>query len=146
MKTFYFWIFIFAIFPLDVIAQTRELPSDEGSILICANSRRSGETNRWWLLKSRLLTLPKWRYQNEEIPLALKDAIAISKKWIIAKEGPGEFDIDTITIDSLHSDSKDYRYIYYYKIVYSVRAFDRGVCIVLMDGTVLEPDNPSEKN
>jgi hypothetical protein len=131
-----------AIFYLIGNAQTKQAQAGGGSILLFENFRRSGKTNEWWLTKNRIKLLPRWKYVREEIPLPLKNAITIATNWIIAKEGPGVPYIDSIAIDSLNSNESEYRYVYYYKFVYSVRFFDQGVCVVLMDGTILEPDDP----
>ena len=99
---------------------------------------------------ARMKALPKWNPLKEKAPLSISRALQIATKWIVAREGGGKPveapDVDAIVITSLHSYTRDFRYIFYYRIVFSIGAFDEMACIVFMDGTVLEPDSiPPEK-
>ena len=77
--------------------------------------------------------------------------IQIASKWICEKELPGTKDsavgaeIKNILIDSIHSEAKELRHVFYYRIVFATGFFDEAACIVLMDGSVLEPEPQRQK-
>jgi hypothetical protein len=106
----------------------------------CSHVRRSGETNEWWIAESRLAKLPQWHPTKQKSPpLSLEKAVRIAEKWIKHTEGGTEYEPTEITVRSLHPDENEFRYHYYYRITFPTRPFDEAVCVVLMDGSVLEP-------
>ena len=118
---------------------------DNTRILLYSEVRRSGQTNEWWLPYARLETLPRWNPAHEEAPVSLSRAIALATNWVVSKEGPGIGYIDEIHIASFHSTAKTFRYVYYYRIIFQARWADYMGCIVLMDGTVLEPEKKPQR-
>ena len=88
---------------------------------------------------------------KEDAPLSLERAIRIACEWI----GKREFrsadvsavgsEIKNIFIESLHSEEKELRQVFYYRITFETGFFDQAACVVLMDGTVLEPEPRKRK-
>jgi hypothetical protein len=101
--------------------------------------RRSGEINEWWADVDRLKTLPKWAPWKQAPPLSLKDALSIASRWLKKWDGGSLGSVDSILIGSLHADAGELANTFYYRIDVVPREFDQMSCIVLMDGTVLEP-------
>ncbi len=83
--------------------------------------------------------LPQWKPDEEKPPLSLTKAIQIAAKWIAKRSGGG--DVETILIRPVGLANDQFRYIYFYQIKFGVNPIDNYMtCIVLMDGTVLEPE------
>jgi hypothetical protein len=116
----------------------------DSRIKLGEQTRRSAHLYEWWITPERLKNTPQWRQQQGNPPLSLKRALGIAQKWIVKQEGGGKGaatpEVDTLTIASLHDDVGPYRFVYYYKIIFRVRQFDFMTCVVLMDGTVLQPE------
>ena len=109
-------------------------------IFLYQNERRSGKTNVWWLTGEKLKTLETWDARKEKVPLSLDRAIEIASKWIDSRES-GKCQIEKITIKPIRSGEGRLSRIFYYQFdFYATRMFDFAACIVLMDGTVLEPE------
>ena len=109
-------------------------------LLYHTNTDHGGGTNQWWLPLDRLEQLPKWRPEmGNEPTLSLMNAIKIGKKWIASK-GVGTGDVDEIVLRPVHPEEIRFRSCFYYRIKFSVAPYANHLtCIVLMDGTVLEP-------
>src|SRR3972149_6321579 len=97
---------------------------EKGEIQLCAQNRRSGARNEFWLHVSRLKQLPEWIPSREKIPLNVDTAIEIAEKWMKEKGG-GSGDISKITISSIHPQQEPFRRHFFYKIDFEVRAFDQ---------------------
>ncbi len=119
---------------------------EDEKIWLYAQMRRSGETNEFWLPVSRLKRLPRWDPLHQKPPVSLTKAIQTASKWLAAREGGGERGVDEITICSLHSDEQQFWHFFYYRFIFNTRPFDQAACIVLMDGTVLEPEPPPSES
>ena len=102
--------------------------------------RSCGGTNVWWLSPRQAAQLPKWHPgRSAQPPLSLKKALKSAKKWIDSKGG-GEIE-EVVLRPVQHSDSSPYRQLFYYRIRFGVAPYlNHLTCIILMDGTVLEPE------
>jgi hypothetical protein len=109
----------------------------EDQVQLFSHKRRSGRVYDWWLAESRTVGLPVWNVeQKEEPPLPLLRAIEIARaageKWER---------LESVAILSIPGAEFEppFGRVFYYKCVFRVETFDRRVCVVLMDGTILEP-------
>ena len=102
-------------------------------------------TNVWLLPVSRAEQSPMWKDRRDAPPLSLTNAIQIADKWVIAKRG-GAGDLEDIYIRAIDMESGwKYRNIYFYRIRFAVGTYGNHItCIVLMDGTVVEPQHKAE--
>jgi hypothetical protein len=67
-------------------------------------------------------------------------ALRLARKWIASKSGDGQ--VDHILLRPINPDSSEskYRLTYFYAIEFRVSPYGNHItCLVLMDGTVLEP-------
>jgi hypothetical protein len=129
------------VFILGMVASTA--CKAESEIQLYRIQRRNGQICEWFIPTKRFKQTPEWRPGKAQPPVPLTKALALAEKWIIKEKGGGKGteagDILSITIATPGSDER-YLFHYYYKIEYSgSRPFDYMACIVLMDGTVLEP-------
>jgi len=101
-----------------------------------------GGTNQWWLPISRLEKLPKWYPEKGEPLISQTSALKIARKWIASRGVSGSYSVDSILLRSVTPDTGKYQFDFYYRIVFgNVNAYlNHMTCIVLMDGTVLEPE------
>jgi hypothetical protein len=96
-------------------------------------------TNQWWLPMDRLGRLPPWRGEGDP-PVSIKKALKVARKWIASKSGDGA--VAHILLRPINPDSSEpkYRLSYFYTIEFCVSPYGNHItCVVLMDGTVLEP-------
>jgi hypothetical protein len=96
-------------------------------------------TNQWWLPLDRLERLPRWRGVGNP-PVSVKTALRVARKWIARKSGDG--DVDHILLRPINPDASKskYRLCYFYTIEFCVHPYGNHItCVVLMDGSVLEP-------
>jgi hypothetical protein len=110
--------------------------------------RRDGgyeNTNVWFVTKSRLEKLPVWKELEEEPPLPIGRAISLAKKWIVSKGASTNCYLGTITFRSMGPSSPNHpnHFVYYYIIQFCEVAQygSRMTCIVLPDGSIVEPEN-----
>lgn len=103
-----------------------------------ASAYLGGDTNQWWLSLDRLKRLPQWRGEGNP-PVSIRQALKVARKWIRPKAGYGE--VDRILLRPINPDDDAiYRFCYFYVIQFCVSPFGNHItCVVLMDGTVLEP-------
>jgi hypothetical protein len=94
----------------------------------------------WRISEARAAATPEWRIGTTNIP------VSPDKAWQIAldsfaKRGEGGGDLLRMQIlpFNLSGESKTLRKKFYYRIEYVPGAFDSMFVVVLMDGTVLEP-------
>jgi hypothetical protein len=101
-----------------------------------------GGTNQWWLPISRLEKLPKWYPEKREPPISQTSALKIARKWIASRGVSGTYVVDYILLQGVSPEGGPYQLDYYYRIRFgNVNAYlNHMTCIVLMDGTVLEPE------
>ncbi len=98
-----------------------------------------GGTNQWWLRIGRLEKLPKWYPEKGEPPISQSAALKIARKWTASRGVSGSYNVDSILLRSVGGK---YQFDFYYRIVFgNVNAYlNHMTCVVLMDGTVLEPE------
>jgi hypothetical protein len=109
-------------------------------IYLFSHARRSGTTNEWWLPVSRFSRLPKWNPEKDELPLPLGEALRIARHWIALKPHRSPLPLESVTLIPIQPNEEEFRHAFYYQFLFRVDPFDSMACIVLMDGTVLEPD------
>jgi hypothetical protein len=99
-----------------------------------------GGTNQWWISTSSLLRTPRWKLERNEPPLSLRTALTSAKKWI-AKKGVGGGDVESIVLrPATSNDSSPFRHSFYYIIRFGIAPYgNHATCVVLMDGTIVEP-------
>jgi hypothetical protein len=118
------------------------LGAEHRVLLYETNTDRGADTNQWWLSLSRLERLPKWNPQRvAEPPLSVKKALKAARKWILTR-GVGGGDVEEIVLRPVHPDEAPFSSVFYYRIRFGVAPFGNHlICIVLMDGSVLEPES-----
>ena len=117
--------------------------ADDDGIMILKHHTRTA-AYEWWLAYNRIKELPRWKAIKEPPPISLEKAIQISKKWVAKKDGIDpqyEDNVGLVSagVQSLYRGEEKYRDVFYYKIILDTRPFETMACIVLMDGTVLQP-------
>jgi hypothetical protein len=113
---------------------------EDHKILLCqAEAYHNPGTNQWWVPLSRLERLPLWRGKGNP-PLSIEKALRIARRWITPQSGDGDVDHILLRPIGPSAESK-YRYLYYYVVEFSVSPYGNYItCVVLMDGTVVEPE------
>ncbi len=109
----------------------------ENRVMLFSHTRRSGITFEWWLSQSRAALLPRWNPdEGDEPPLSLTKAIATAQK-----EGEKSEKLESVAIVSIPGAeyALPFDKVFYYKVTFKVGSFDRRVCVVLMDGSLLRP-------
>jgi hypothetical protein len=101
-------------------------------------------TNLWLVSMSRLEKGPRWKIGEKEPPLPVGKAVAIAKKWIVSKGCSKDSCLDELILRPISTYPGELQNICYYNILFGnvgpVGHYRR--CIVLMDGTVVEPTLP----
>jgi hypothetical protein len=99
----------------------------------------------WKLPIGRCAKLSEWKPQEGEPPLSLGKATAIASKWVSSKNNPG--DVESIEVHPVNrSNYGKFTRVFFYAITFSVAPYgNHKSCVVLMDGTVLEPEPHPEK-
>jgi len=99
----------------------------------------------WFLSTNRCSKLPAWHPEKKDPPLSVKKAIRIAKSWLV-KKGLGGGQIELILLRPVNrTDDGPYRSTFFYVIEFGVAPYGNHVtCVVLMDGTVLEPERVGE--
>jgi hypothetical protein len=110
-----------------------------GVLLHEADAYMGAGTNQWWLPLERVERLPRWGGQGDP-PVSIDQALRVARKWIAPKSGNG--DVHRILLRPINPDSlaSKFRFCYFYTIEFCVSPYGNHItCVVLMDGTVLEP-------
>jgi len=102
-------------------------------------------TNTWFITESRLKKLPGWDEKGEP-PLAMSKAITLAKVWLVslgASTNCFVVDIEFRSLDRGYPNSR-YRQYWFYVIRFGeVQVYGSyATCVVLLDGSILEPDRP----
>jgi hypothetical protein len=122
-------------------AGANNLQGQESRLLLYQTDKdQGGGTNLWWLSLSRVEQLPKWLPDKPEPPVSQTKALKIARKWITSQGGWGG-DVEYILLSSVNPDEPSFRSVFYYRIRFGFPPYKNHVtCIILMDGTVLEPE------
>jgi hypothetical protein len=101
-----------------------------------------GGTNQWWFPNSCLQQLPKWHPEKSEPPISQTKALKIARNWLAFKGVSGTYDVDYILLRTVGTGVDERRFNFYYRIGFgNVNAYlNHMTCMVLMDGTILEPE------
>jgi len=133
---------LFAACAAILLASVVDVHCEEDKIFLYqAEAYLGGATNQWWLPYSRLEHLPLWKDRKKNPPTSLKRAISIARKWSISKIGH-EGDIDQVLLRPIGPDAGESKLClsFFYAIEFGVAPYGNHItCVVLMDGTVLEP-------
>ena len=124
-------------------AGVRSVHGEEARLLLYQTDMDwGGGTNQWWLPISRLQQSPKWHPEKSEPPISQMKALKIARKWLDSRGVTGTYDVDYILLHAVRPGVGERRFDFYYRIVFgNVNAYlNHMTCIVLMDGTVLEPE------
>ena len=119
--------------------------AEEDQYLVLSNIRRSGLTNEWWLPAGRFKKLPRWEPGAKPPPLSLEKAIQTARAWVVSHEKATNHFVAHIEITTLDSGHEEFSHTFFYRFTFGVGPFDWTCCVVLMDGTVLEPSIVGEK-
>ena len=108
----------------------------EERVKLYSHVGRSTATNEWWLGASRAGSLPKWNpEQDKEPPLPLAKALEIARKGGDERER-----LESVAIQSiLGADyAPPFNSVFYYAVWFK-GGFERRLCVILMDGSILQP-------
>jgi len=136
-------LLIAVCFGLLSFAGVRSVHGEEARLLLYQTDMDwGGGTNQWWLPISRLEKLPEWHPEKGEPPISQMGALKIARKWIASRGVSGTFVVDYILLQGVSPQGGSHQFDYYYRIRFgNVNAYlNHMTCIVLMDGTVLEPE------
>jgi hypothetical protein len=108
----------------------------EDDVLLYSLAARSGITNEWRLYQSvakRSLWVPD---EQELPPLSFAKALAIGRK-----AGDPQDKLESIGIYNIPGAEHlpPFDRVYYYRCIFRIGHFERRCCIILMDGSILEP-------
>jgi hypothetical protein len=107
------------------------------NLLILSYERKLGLTNEWFVSTNQALSSPRWDPLNAAIPLSPDKAVRIAHRWIETNgDTPGSG--MTIRIRPL-AMFPPYASTYVYIITFDVGFDDQMSCVILMDGSVVEP-------
>jgi len=130
-------IFIFTLF------FTSHSFGQDAKLQIYVHEARGGYTNIWRVSLSRIQATPWWKV-GEKPPLSLDKAIEIAKTNVLDGGESKDFWIDDVDIHPVIFGFKEKKgqSVYFYNICFSGPSFAgyRRRCIVLMDGTVVQPE------
>jgi hypothetical protein len=105
-------------------------------------------TNTWFVSKSQIVKSAGWN-ETGEPSLPVGKATALAKAWVVSKGGSTDSYVTSIEFRSLDrgSPSSEYRHFWYYIIqLHEVAQFgSSATCIVLLDGSVVEPQSATKK-
>jgi len=97
-----------------------------------------GSSFEWLAAESELLKLPRWNPQREDVPVSPRAAVAAARKWL-AERKYGIEDIIVVQLKNFDPSETPLKYCWYYVIQFRTDLLDSMACVVLMDGSVLEP-------
>jgi hypothetical protein len=103
-------------------------------------------TLEWRISTNLAERLPSWSPDKKSPPCSLERAIQTARAWVVSLGEDENPIVNTIYILPI-TPNQDTRYLdkYYYRIrLRAGPAFNYTTCIVLMDGSVLEPVRKSE--
>ncbi len=108
---------------------------------------QTGRTNIWRLSENQLETLPRWRPGQGEPPVGLGTAITAAKAWAISCGVSTNLYVEEILVKSLNPccpENDELYSIQFYRIVFGGIGLygHRMSAIVLMDGAVVQPEQP----
>ena len=108
-------------------------------------------TNTWFVPVSQIEKSAGWD-ETGEPSLPVGKAVSLAKAWLVSKGGRTNSYVTTIEFHSVDrgappSSSSKFRHFWFYNIrFYQVAQFGSSVtCIVLLDGSVVEPQNTAKK-
>jgi hypothetical protein len=111
------------------------------------HSTQSELTNVWSVSFERLRKTPQWKSGESEPPLSVGKAVMLAKAWCVSKGCSPELWVEEIEFRPVFQTGGEFKFTYYYNILFGNVTYYGHYrrCIVLMDGTVVEPDWLGEK-
>ena len=104
-------------------------------------------TNTWFVAKSQIEKTAGWNEKGEP-SLSVGKAIALAKAWVVSKSDSTNSYVETVEFRSVDrgsppGSSSKLRPFWYYKIKFrEVAQYGNSMtCIVLLDGSVVEPES-----
>ena len=108
-------------------------------------------TNTWFVTRSRIEKSAGWD-ETGEPALPVGKAISLAKAWVVSKGGRTNSYVTTVEFRSADrgappSSSSTFRHFWFYIIrFHEVAQYGSSVtCIVLLDGSVVEPQSTAQK-
>ena len=96
----------------------------------------------WWVSTNKVNSLPKWIPESKDSPITIKKAVDIARNWSNT-HGPyhSKGRTEQIVICSAQPGYGNYHDVFFYRILLQVGPWGNFMtCVVLMDGTVVEPE------
>jgi len=121
---------------------------EPNSILLHSHTRRSSVNYEWWLPLSKINQLPNWKSDGtnvDEPPLSPGAAVRIARKWAVSKGAPKNARLQRFYIKLLDWEGTLLPYKCCYIISFEAGLLDTIDCVVLMDGSTVEPRRATEK-
>lgn len=132
MKTLWFIIIVCAAATSYVEAGTNEI-----YLLSHSTNKRDCE---WYLSLDKNKTMPKWNPLKEQLPFPAEKAVKMASDWIKKTEKLNfEPELWSIILRPIQPNEKEFKYSYFYVLKFGTGLFQTSLCVILMDGTILEP-------
>jgi hypothetical protein len=117
------------------------LSAEENEVFIQSHAER-GKGFEWYISLKNIERLPKWNPLNSSVPLPIspEKAVQIANDWIKTNRNLNfQPEVASIVLRPIHPEKEEWKYCYIYIINFSTGIFHSTDCIVLMDGSILEP-------
>ena len=114
---------------------------DSEFLLFSHPSNGDLKTNVWMVSLDTLKKAPQWKMGEGEPPLSLGKAIELARNWIISRGCDTNSWVREVTVRPVYPMNGEYQHICHYNILFGgvgIYGHYRR-CIMLMDGTILEP-------
>jgi hypothetical protein len=112
------------------------------------HSGRDGLTNQWFISEQQIDRSPRWDPLKGDVPpLSVPGAVKIASAWLERQRSTNQVlviwgppkQVEAIKIKFLPSTDPRWHGVSWYIIMFETGQFDHRACVVLMDGSVLEP-------
>jgi len=109
----------------------------EDALTFLYSHETQGEFTNVWKVSANALKKSLWHPGNEEPPVPLGKIVQLAKKWVVATGANTNCWVNTIEIRVLGENGS----ICYYNVLFGGVGYfgHRRRCILLMDGTIVEP-------
>lgn len=118
------------------------------SMLLHSGDRRSGANYEWWVPIERMKRLPDWKpniADGGDPPLSVGAAVKIARLWVIKNGAPKDTRLQRVFLKPIDWEGTLFPNEYYYIITFEAGLLDSIDCVVLVDGSVVEPKRVAEK-
>jgi hypothetical protein len=138
MKYILFFIIQLAI----TFHQSSGVASEDFRVTLYVHQLVSLSSTNEWVYSADLLKKESfWEPGKTDPPIALGKIVQLAKEWVVSKGSKPDPKLINIEIRCLNSSGGEYSNVYFYNLRFGdVGYFGHYIrCIVLMDGTVVEP-------